>query len=81
MQAFHVPVTVVTGMPDAFYLAQMRPFGIPMPVLFMVVLAVVASLWMRYRTRLSCRRCAGFPDISTPSCPRRAQGSLSPTTT
>jgi ribose/xylose/arabinose/galactoside ABC-type transport system permease subunit len=38
----------VTGMPDAFYLAQMRPFGLPMPVLFMIVLVVIAALWMRY---------------------------------
>ena len=38
----------ITGMPDAFFLAQMRPLGIPMPVYFMVVLTILAALWMRY---------------------------------
>lgn len=38
----------VTGMPEAYYLAQMKPFGMPMPVIFMVVLAVLAAFWMRY---------------------------------
>lgn len=38
----------VTGMPDGFYLAQMKPFGIPMSILFMLVLTVVAALWMYY---------------------------------
>lgn len=38
----------VTGMPPEYYLAQMRPFGLPMPILFMIVLTVLAALWMRY---------------------------------
>ena len=38
----------VTGMPEAFYLAQARPLGIPMPVYFMVVLTLLAALWLRY---------------------------------
>ena len=38
----------VTGMPEAYHLAQMRPLGIPMPVLFMVVITVLGALWMRY---------------------------------
>jgi ribose/xylose/arabinose/galactoside ABC-type transport system permease subunit len=28
----------------------MRPFGIPMPIYFMVLLTAVAALWMRYST-------------------------------
>ena len=38
----------VTGMPEGFYLAQMKPFGIPMSILFMLVLTLLAALWMRY---------------------------------
>ena len=38
----------ITGMPAAFYLAQTRPFGIPMPVIFMIVLTLLAALWLRY---------------------------------
>ena len=38
----------VTGMPPEYYLAQMRPFGIPMTILFMLVLTALAALWMRY---------------------------------
>lgn len=38
----------VTGMPEAFYLAQWRPLGIPTPVIFMVVLTLLAALWLRY---------------------------------
>lgn len=38
----------ITGMPEAFYLAQARPFGIPMPVIFMIVLTFLAALWLRY---------------------------------
>lgn len=38
----------VTDMPAAYYLAQWRPLGVPMPVWFMIVLTVVALLWMRY---------------------------------
>ncbi len=38
----------VTGMPDAYYLAQWKPLGIPMPVYFMVILTILAALWMRY---------------------------------
>lgn len=45
---------VVTGgawindLPDGFQLAQMKPFGIPTPILFMLVLTVGAAIWMRY---------------------------------
>ncbi len=38
----------VTGMPGGYYLAQMRPGGVPMPVIFMIVLTIIAALWMRY---------------------------------
>jgi len=38
----------VTGMPPEFFLSQMRPLGIPMPIWFMIVLTILASLWMRY---------------------------------
>ena len=38
----------VTGMPDGFYLAQTKPFGLPMPIVFMLVLTLLAALWMWY---------------------------------
>ena len=38
----------VTGMPESFYLAQWRPLGIPMSVIFMVVLTLLAAFWLRY---------------------------------
>ncbi len=54
----------VTGMPDAYGLAQQRPLenvslpvfedffqGLTMPVYIMVVLMVLAALWMRYSAR------------------------------
>ena len=38
----------ITNMPQEFMLAQMRLFGIPSAVYFMVVLTVIAALFMRY---------------------------------
>lgn len=38
----------VTGMPEAYYLAQMKLFGISMPIIFMFVLTLIAAIWMRY---------------------------------
>lgn len=38
----------VTDLPDGFFLAQMRPLGIPMTIYFMIALTVLAALWMRY---------------------------------
>ncbi len=38
----------ITDLPEAFHLSQMKPAGIPMPIYFMVVLALGAALWMRY---------------------------------
>lgn len=40
--------TRVSGMPSSFYLAQWRPFDIPMPIYFMVVLTIATAIWMRY---------------------------------
>jgi len=39
--------TWITSMPPAFFIAQMRLFGIPAPVYFMVVLTVAMAWWMR----------------------------------
>lgn len=38
----------VTGMPDDYFLSQVRPLGIPMPIVFMIVLTILVALWMRY---------------------------------
>lgn len=38
----------ITNMPAEFMIAQMRPFGIPSAVWFMVALTIVASLFLRY---------------------------------
>ncbi|MGB1289039.1 MAG: ABC transporter permease [Aggregatilineales bacterium] len=38
----------VTDLPATFYLAQQRPLGIPVPILFMVLLTIGAAIWMRY---------------------------------
>ena len=38
----------VTDMPPDYFLSQMRPLGIPMPVIIMVVLTIAVALWMRY---------------------------------
>ncbi|MBK9125412.1 MAG: ABC transporter permease [Chloroflexi bacterium] len=38
----------VVDLPDGYFLAQMRPLNIPMPVWFMIVLTILAALWMRY---------------------------------
>ncbi|NJO36267.1 MAG: ABC transporter permease [Rhizobiales bacterium] len=40
----------ITDLPAGYGLAQMRPFGIPMPIYFMVLLTAAAALWMRYST-------------------------------
>ncbi len=37
----------INKLPAGFHLAQMRPFGIPMPIYFMVILTIVAAIWMR----------------------------------
>ena len=38
----------VTDMPADYHLSQMRPLGIPMPIIIMVVLTIAVVLWMRY---------------------------------
>lgn len=38
----------ITDLPEGYGLAQLKPFGVPMPIYFMVVLTVLAAVWMRY---------------------------------
>lgn len=38
----------ISNLPPDYFLSQQRPFGIPMPVYFMIVLTIVAAVWMRY---------------------------------
>ncbi|MGH1481920.1 MAG: ABC transporter permease [Geminicoccales bacterium] len=38
----------ITDLPAGYGLAQMRPFGIPMPIYFMIILTILAAAWMRY---------------------------------
>ena len=38
----------VTDMPADYHLSQMRPLGIPMPIIIMVALTIAVALWMRY---------------------------------
>lgn len=38
----------ITDMPQSFMIAQVRIFGIPSPVYFMVALTILAALFMRY---------------------------------
>jgi len=38
----------ITNMPAEFMIAQMRPFGIPSAVWFMVALTIIAALFLRY---------------------------------
>lgn len=38
----------ITDLPAGYALSQMRPFGIPMPIYFMIILTAGAALWMRY---------------------------------
>jgi ribose/xylose/arabinose/galactoside ABC-type transport system permease subunit len=38
----------ISDMPPGFFIAQMRLFGIPSPVWFMIGLTIVTALWMRY---------------------------------
>jgi ribose/xylose/arabinose/galactoside ABC-type transport system permease subunit len=38
----------ITDMPTDFMIAQVRVFGVPSPVYFMLVLTVIAALFMRY---------------------------------
>jgi ribose/xylose/arabinose/galactoside ABC-type transport system permease subunit len=40
----------VTGMPEDYFLSQVRPLGIPMPIIIMIVLTILVALWMRYNS-------------------------------
>jgi len=37
----------INKLPDGFHLAQMKPFGVPMPIYIMVLLTIAAAFWMR----------------------------------
>jgi ribose/xylose/arabinose/galactoside ABC-type transport system permease subunit len=39
--------TWITNMPAGFFIAQMRLFGVPLPVYFMLVLTAITAFWMR----------------------------------
>jgi ribose/xylose/arabinose/galactoside ABC-type transport system permease subunit len=38
----------IQGMPEEYFLSQIRPLEIPMPIYFMIILTILAALWMRY---------------------------------
>lgn len=38
----------ISGFPEGFALSQMRPFDVPMPIYFMIILTIAAAIWMRY---------------------------------
>ncbi|MFO1350648.1 MAG: ABC transporter permease [Gammaproteobacteria bacterium] len=38
----------ISQLPPGYHLAQLQPFGIPMPIYFMAFLTVVSAWWMRY---------------------------------
>ncbi len=38
----------ITGLPPDYLIAQQRLFGLPVPIIAMVVLTILAALWMRY---------------------------------
>ena len=38
----------VRDMPADYFLSQMRPLGVPMPIIIMVALTIGVALWMRY---------------------------------
>lgn len=39
--------TWISGLPRSFMIAQWKPFGLPFPIITMVVLTVMAAWWMR----------------------------------
>ncbi|MBP2551707.1 ribose/xylose/arabinose/galactoside ABC-type transport system permease subunit [Neorhizobium galegae] len=39
--------TWISGLPKAFMIAQWKPFGLPFPIIAMVVLTLLAAWWMR----------------------------------
>lgn len=38
----------ISGMPQGYFLSQMRLFGVPSSIYIMVALTILAALWMRY---------------------------------
>jgi ribose/xylose/arabinose/galactoside ABC-type transport system permease subunit len=38
----------ISGMPEGYAIAQMRLFGIPSPIYFMIILTIIVAIWMRY---------------------------------
>ncbi|MEZ5834749.1 MAG: ABC transporter permease [Geminicoccaceae bacterium] len=38
----------INNLPEGFHLAQAHPFGIPMPIWFMMILTAGAAIWMKY---------------------------------
>lgn len=38
----------ISDLPPEYFLSQMRPLGIPVPIIFMVVLTILAALWLKY---------------------------------
>lgn len=38
----------VVDMPAEYFLTQMRPLNIPLPIFLMVILTILAAMWMRY---------------------------------
>jgi ribose/xylose/arabinose/galactoside ABC-type transport system permease subunit len=38
----------ISDLPQEYFLSQMRPLGIPMPIYFMVVLTIIAAFWLKY---------------------------------
>lgn len=55
----------ITGMPDAFFIAQARWFGVPAPVWFMVILTFLVAWWMRtYSTGRAFYAAGGNPEAA-----------------
>lgn len=38
----------ISDLPQEYFLSQMRPLGIPVPIYFMVILTIIAALWLKY---------------------------------
>src|SRR5690606_33830181 len=38
----------ISDLPRDYFLSQMRPLDIPMPIYFMVVLTIIAAFWLKY---------------------------------
>ena len=37
----------ISNLPEGYALSQLKPFAIPMPIYFMVILTILAALWMK----------------------------------